>query len=80
MKIDMAVNAGSNVVELGNVVTVLRQGVTFSMAGVPVDGAAGSFVNEANPGDRLVDTTNKILYINTNTKASPTWTKVGTQT
>ena len=27
-----------------------------------------------------VDTTNAKLYINTNTKASPTWTVVGTQT
>jgi hypothetical protein len=48
-------------------------------AGAPTDGAAGTFYNRANPGDLLTDTTNSILYINTNTKASPTWTKVGAQ-
>lgn len=34
----------------------------------------------AKKGALLVDTTNGILYINTNTPLDPTWTKVGTQT
>jgi hypothetical protein len=34
----------------------------------------------ATKGSLLVDTTNGILYINTGTGVSPTWTKVGTQT
>ena len=34
----------------------------------------------AGPGALLVDTTNKLLYINTGTALAPTWTKVGTQT
>lgn len=34
----------------------------------------------AAKGSLLTDTTNGILYINTGTAASPTWTKVGTQT
>lgn len=62
-----------------------KSGGGFSIsgnAGAPSSGTSGTFVNtyRANPGSLLVDTTNKILYINTNTKASPTWTKVGTQT
>jgi hypothetical protein len=32
------------------------------------------------PGGLLIDTTNKLLYINTGTALAPTWTKVGTQT
>lgn len=53
--------------------------------------AVGAVVAEGTPGvdatglgaaagALLVDTTNKILYINTGTAAAPTWTKVGTQT
>lgn len=49
-------------------------------AGAPTSGTSGTGVNLAGPGCLLSDTTNKILYINTNTLASPTWTKVGTQT
>lgn len=48
-------------------------------AGAPSDGTSGTAVGIAGPGCLLVDTTNAFLYINTNTKASPTWTKVGTQ-
>lgn len=50
-------------------------------AGAPVDGTSGTFANttQGKKGSLLVDTTNGILYINTNTQASPTWTKVGTQ-
>ncbi len=42
-------------------------------AGVPVDGT--TYANEAEPGDLLVDNSNKKLYQNTNTLASPTWTE-----
>ena len=48
-------------------------------AGAPVDGTSGTAVGKAGPGCLLIDYTNKFLYINTNTKASPTWTKVGAQ-
>jgi hypothetical protein len=34
---------------------------------------------KANPGSLLLDLTGKKLYINTGTKASPTWTVVGSQ-
>lgn len=54
--------------------------VQRTVAGVPVDGTSGTFAGIAAKGDLLTDTTNAILYINTNTLASPTWTKVGTQT
>lgn len=49
-------------------------------AGAPVNGTSGTGVGLAGPGCLLSDTTNKLLYINTNTMASPTWVKVGTQT
>ncbi|RYZ93551.1 MAG: hypothetical protein EOP06_00485 [Proteobacteria bacterium] len=52
----------------------------YQNAGVPVAGTSGTFAKVAPKGALLVDTTNAILYINTNTQASPTWTKVGTQT
>jgi hypothetical protein len=48
-------------------------------AGAPTNGTSGTFAKMAGPGCLLIDYTNKFLYINTNTKASPTWTKVGTQ-
>ena len=52
----------------------------FVNAGAPTDGTSGTLANYAGPGAILTDITNKKLYINTNTKASPTWTVVGTQT
>jgi hypothetical protein len=61
---------------------VEKTGVVFgiySNAGAPTSGASGTYVNEAGPGSLLVDTTNKKAYINTGTKASPTWTVVGSQ-
>lgn len=48
--------------------------------GVPTSGTSGTFVGDANKGTLLIDTANGILYINTGTSASPTWTKVGLQT
>jgi hypothetical protein len=51
----------------------------FSIAGAPTDGAAGDGASWAGKGSLLIDSTNGVLYINTGTKASPTWTKVGTQ-
>lgn len=46
-------------------------------AGVPVNGTSGTFAGLAQPGDLLADTTNKVLYQNTNTLASPTWSSAG---
>lgn len=48
----------------------------FINAGVPVDGTSGTFAGFVGKGGLLIDTTNGQLYINTNTKASPTWTKL----
>lgn len=42
-------------------------------------GVTATFRN-ALPGQNLVDTTNKIDYINTGSAGAPTWTKTGTQT
>jgi hypothetical protein len=44
-------------------------------AGAPTSGAAGTYFGQAGPGALLIDFTNAILYINTGTLASPTWTK-----
>jgi hypothetical protein len=46
-------------------------------AGVP---SGTDFNNIAEKGQLCIDTTNAKLYINTGTKASNTWTVVGTQT
>ena len=45
--------------------------------GAPTNGTSGSYNGIAGKGCLLLDTTNGILYINTNTKASPTWTAIG---
>ncbi|MDE2426235.1 MAG: hypothetical protein KGO96_10065 [Elusimicrobia bacterium] len=45
-------------------------------AGAPTSGTSGTFAGVAQPGDLLSDMTNKVLYQNTNTQASPTWTQV----
>jgi len=51
----------------------------FSNAGTPVAGVAGDGATWAGKGSKCYDYTNGVDYINTNTKASPTWTKTGTQ-
>ncbi len=45
------------------------------------NGTSGTFAGtvKAFPGSLVINLTNNKLYINTNTKASPTWTVVGTQ-
>jgi hypothetical protein len=46
-------------------------------AAAPTNGTTGA--NNAGPGSLYFATTTPKLYINTNTKASPTWTVVGSQ-
>ncbi len=48
-------------------------------AGAPTDGTSGDGAGVANPGSLYIDITNGKLYINTNTKASPTYVAVGDQ-
>lgn len=45
----------------------------FTNAGVPSDGTSGEGAGFAGPGAICVDYTNSDLYVNANTKASPTW-------
>ena len=45
-------------------------------AGAPTSGTSGTYVGLAGPGAMLIDYTNAQMYINTNTLASPTWTKL----
>lgn len=54
--------------------------VVLTKAGAPVDGTSGTGAGLAGPGSICIDYTNAKAYINTNTKASPTWTVVGAQT
>lgn len=48
-------------------------------AGAPTNGTSGTFAGtpQANPGSILLDVTNKAVYQNTNTQASPTWSPAG---
>lgn len=50
--------------------------IVWTNAGAPTNGTSGTLKGVAQPGDLLVDTTNKTLYQNTNTSASPTWSLV----
>src|SRR5579871_1169434 len=50
--------------------------LVWTNAGAPTNGGAGTLANYAQPGDLLIDSTNKVLYQNTNTSASPTWTLI----
>jgi hypothetical protein len=66
----------------GNVMAMTRKqvdvgGAVLTIAGAPSNGASGTFAGYALPGTLLVDVTNKKLYQNTNTKASPTWGSIG---
>jgi hypothetical protein len=48
-------------------------------AGTPAAGTAGFGAGTLEPAALVLDTTNKKAFINTGTKASPTWTVVGSQ-
>lgn len=70
-------NRGASFVGSG---MVLKNSVRiFVLAGAPVDGTSGTEAGVAGKGSLVVDSTGGKLYINTNTKASPTWTVVGSQ-
>lgn len=56
--------------------SLINNNVPFlTNAGAPTSGTSGTFVGLAGPGALLIDYINGILYINTNTMASPTWAK-----
>lgn len=62
----------------GNPLAMIRKLVddesyVLSNAGAPISGTSGTFAGFAGPGSILLDTTNGKFYLNTNTKASPTW-------
>ena len=62
-----ATTVNATYVSLGNDVVFLK------VAGVPVDGVSGTGAGVAGPGSVVSDYTNANLYVNANTKASPTW-------
>src|SRR4051812_36164846 len=43
-------------------------------SGAPTNGTSGTAVGLAGPGSTYTDYTNSLVYVNTGTKASPTWT------
>jgi hypothetical protein len=54
--------------------------IPYTNAGAPVNGTSGTLAGVAAKGSLLIDTTNAVLYQNTNTLASPTWTALTTAT
>ena len=51
----------------------------YENAGAPTGGVGGTLAGIAKKGALLLDITNGVTYQNTNTQASPTWSKVGLQ-
>src|ERR1051326_5934190 len=45
-------------------------------SGAPTNGTSGTGAAITGPASLYFDYTNKDIYINSNTKASPTWTKI----
>lgn len=65
------------IVQRSNVLPEAQAAPEFYKAGAL---QAGDFNGQAAKGCLAKDTTNGVLYINTGTKASTTWTVVGAQT
>lgn len=49
----------------------------LSDAGAPTDGTSGTGATKSGPGSLYFDITNKHVYVNEGTKASPEWHRVG---
>ena len=45
----------------------------FAHDGTPTDGTSGTKAGRADTGSLCLDCSNGVLYVNTNTKASPLW-------
>ena len=72
----MAQTGSSGLFKVGGL--LMRNGATFTTgAGAPTSGTSGTGAGKAGPGSLYIDVTNKALYQNTNTKASPTWNAIG---
>ncbi|MCC5946909.1 MAG: hypothetical protein JJT89_00510 [Nitriliruptoraceae bacterium] len=70
----MAVIEGGNIIEGSELVG------TYTVDGTPSNVAEEqTLAGVAHRGALLIDATNAVLYINTGTRAEPTWTVVGTQ-
>lgn len=72
--------AGTDIMSLSATLCTLSVSLSLSndivilkRAGVPVDGTSGTGAGISGPGSICVDYTNANLYVNGNTKASPTW-------
>jgi hypothetical protein len=55
---------------------VKRSVIIIPVAGVPSDGTTGTGVGKAGKGSLAINYTSGLLYINSGTIASPTWTAI----
>lgn len=68
-----AIGGFSELVILKSDIRLSKEVCIFQGAGAPVDGIAGTGAGFAGPGSLFIDRTNANMFINANTKASPTW-------
>jgi len=61
-----------NKVRKGNLRLTNNVGI-YVGSGAPTDGTSGTGAGNLGPGSLYIDYTNKNMYINANTLASPTW-------
>lgn len=72
----MAQTGSSGLFKVGGL--LMRNGATVTTgAGAPTNGTSGTGAGKSGPGSLYIDVTNKALYQNTNTQASPTWNAIG---
>lgn len=67
------------VIEPGRVIEGSGLDAPLRNAGAPTNGTSGTYAGIAAVGAQLINTTNGVIYSNTGSQASPTWTVVGTQ-
>lgn len=72
-------NANKGVAVASGILNFKNDIFVYTKAGTPTDGTSGTGAGYGGPGSLCVDYTNKLLYMNEGTKASPAWSKVGTQ-
>lgn len=63
-----------------NLAGMVVPSMTFYSAGAPSNGASGTHAGVAPAAALLIDSTNKVLYQNSNTLLSPTWVALTTAT
>jgi len=82
----MAISEGGKLVDVNQGAASVEGGIhiggdvwLFSFAAAMVNGTSGTGAGVAGPGSICGNSSTGKAYINTNTKASPTWAVIGTQ-